>query len=398
MKAATTPAPFGDRRSAQLSSASFRDNTSFIEREDAVLVERVTSALLSRRDDSLELALWMIKRELEIDRICVNQFIDGRFEVLAVAGATMFDPGTKLPFEASTHCKTVAENKVFASANFRNDERFVLPVDELVRSMGFRSGCGIPLVVGEEVLGAISLSARRADEDFSPIVRSLSTVTGMLAMELYKRRREDASPATLLVLHHDPLVLAGLTHIIERELGARVLQGTSVEEVAEVSDLSEIAASVLPTFLGGRRVDEVREELHGFGIRGDIIVVANHDTEMNRAVASHVRARGYITRAEGGAHGVLAQTIEDVLAGRAKPLEVEGVLQPGLTPREREVLLALSSGLQVDEIAREMMIATSTARGYVQQVYRKLGVHSRAQAVDEAERQGLLESLRGGPV
>jgi DNA-binding NarL/FixJ family response regulator len=270
----------------------------------------------------------------------------------------------------------------------------VLPVDELVRSMGFRSGCGIPLVVGEEVLGAIALSARRPEGDFAPVVRSLSTVTGMLAMELFQRRRAERTPATLLALHHDPLVLAGVSHIIEHEVGARVLSGVSVEEALGNSDPQEVAASVLPTFLGGRRVDEVSEELRKCGVRSDIVLLAHHDTEMNRAVASHVRARGYVSRSDAGIPGTLARTIRHVLSGKADVMEATGIVEPGLTARERDVLLALSSGLQVDQIAEELMIATSTARGYVQQVYRKLGVHSRAQAVNEAERQGLLESLR----
>jgi DNA-binding NarL/FixJ family response regulator len=377
------------------SGAGLSEESSLLDQEAAVLVEQVSSALISRHEHSLEQALWIIKRELDIDRICVNRFVEGRFEVLAVAGSTMFDPGTKLPFDASTHCKVAAEGKVFASSDFRRDDRFVLPVDELVRSMGFKSGCGIPLVVGEEVLGALALSARRPDADFAPLVRSLSTVTGMLAMELFQRRRSESTPPTLLALHHDPLVLAGIARIIEREVGARVLQGSSGEEALDGAAPQDVAAAVLPIYIGGKRIDEVREELQGLGVRSEIIVLAHHDTEMNRAVAAHVRARGYVSRAEAGAPGALSSTIMRVLSGKAEVVQADGVVEPSLTARERDVLLALSSGLQVDQIARELMIATSTARGYVQQVYRKLGVHSRAQAVDEAERQGLLESLRG---
>lgn len=364
--------------------------------EDGVLAESITSTLLSRREDALEQALWTIKRKLDIDRVCVNQFMDGRFEVLAVAGSTMFDVGTKLPFDASTHCEIAARRQVFASSDFRADDRFVRPVDELVRSMGFRSGCALPLVVGEEVLGVIALTALRAGTDFAPATHALSTVTGMLAMALFERRRAAAAPATMLVLHHDPLVRAGLVHIIEQEVGATVVQGASIEEAMSSARPEDIDVTVLPTFLAGWRIDEVREELQNVGVRAHIVALAHQDTELNRAAAAHVRARGYMSRADAGAPGALARTIRLVLEGKAQPLESTSVIEPGLTARERDVLLALSSGLQVDQIAWQLTIATSTARGYVQQLYRKLGVHSRAQAVVEAERHGLLESLRGG--
>ncbi|HZV74217.1 MAG TPA: LuxR C-terminal-related transcriptional regulator [Conexibacter sp.] len=364
--------------------------------EDGVLAERVTSTLLSRREDALEQTLWLIKRELGVDRVCVNQFVDGRFEVLAVAGSTMFDVGTRLPFDASTHCEVAAQRKVFASADFRADDRFVRPVDELVRSMGFRSGCALPLVAGDEVLGAISLSALRANTDFTAATHALSTITGMLAMALFERRRAASAPATMLVLHHDPLIRAGLKHIIEREVGAVVVQGATVDEAMSFARPEDIDLSVLPTFLGGQRIDEVREDLQSAGVRAHIVALAHNDTELNRAAASYVRARGYVSRAAAGEPGALARTIRLVLAGKAQPLESASAVEPGLTARERDVLVALSSGLQVDQIAQQLTIATSTARGYVQQVYRKLGVHSRAQAVEEAERHGLLESLRHG--
>lgn len=61
-----------------------------------------------------------------------------------------------------------------------------------------------------------------------------------------------------------------------------------------------------------------------------------------------------------------------------------------LTRRERDLLPLLERGLRFKQIARELSISEPTAKGYARDMFRKLGVSSRAEAVFEARRQGLL--------
>jgi len=61
-----------------------------------------------------------------------------------------------------------------------------------------------------------------------------------------------------------------------------------------------------------------------------------------------------------------------------------------LTRRERELLPLLETGLRFKQIAQELSITEPTAKGYARDMFRKLGVSSRAEAVFEARRQGLL--------
>jgi DNA-binding CsgD family transcriptional regulator len=63
---------------------------------------------------------------------------------------------------------------------------------------------------------------------------------------------------------------------------------------------------------------------------------------------------------------------------------------PHLTRRERELLPLLEAGLRFKQIARELSISEPTAKGYARDMFRKLGVSSRAEAVFEARRQGLI--------
>ncbi|MGH2636114.1 MAG: LuxR C-terminal-related transcriptional regulator [Actinomycetota bacterium] len=59
-----------------------------------------------------------------------------------------------------------------------------------------------------------------------------------------------------------------------------------------------------------------------------------------------------------------------------------------LTPREREVLQLLAAGLDNRGIAEALYLSPDTARTHVRNVLRKLGVHSRAEAVRLAIRTG----------
>jgi DNA-binding NarL/FixJ family response regulator len=62
----------------------------------------------------------------------------------------------------------------------------------------------------------------------------------------------------------------------------------------------------------------------------------------------------------------------------------------GLSPREIEVLRMLAGGLSSAAIAERLVITPKTVASHVQRVMAKLGVHSRAQAVAEAYRLGLV--------
>ncbi len=61
-----------------------------------------------------------------------------------------------------------------------------------------------------------------------------------------------------------------------------------------------------------------------------------------------------------------------------------------LTPREREVLIALANGYTLADIARTMKISQNTVATHVKRIYGKLNIGSRAEAVCAALRMGLL--------
>ena len=74
----------------------------------------------------------------------------------------------------------------------------------------------------------------------------------------------------------------------------------------------------------------------------------------------------------------------------ASYVEPSPELVEGLTEREMEVLRLLRSGMTSTEIAKELVIAVSTVRTHLKNLYGKLDVHSRMEAIQKAEELGLL--------
>ena len=66
-----------------------------------------------------------------------------------------------------------------------------------------------------------------------------------------------------------------------------------------------------------------------------------------------------------------------------------------VTPRELEVLRALTEGLSTPEICERLSIAPNTLRTHVQNIMGKLHVHSKLEAVAFALRHRLVEPPRG---
>jgi DNA-binding NarL/FixJ family response regulator len=66
-----------------------------------------------------------------------------------------------------------------------------------------------------------------------------------------------------------------------------------------------------------------------------------------------------------------------------------------LTSREREVLTLLARGLTQAEIAEKLFISPKTVGTHVQRILAKLGMHTRAEAVAFAYREGLISDVSG---
>jgi NarL family two-component system response regulator LiaR len=102
--------------------------------------------------------------------------------------------------------------------------------------------------------------------------------------------------------------------------------------------------------------------------------------------ASMPQLAAAIRQAAEGRATLSAEATEALMSATAGPTGPE----EELTPRELEVLAALGEGLTNFEIARKLTISESTARFHISNIFMKLGVSNRTEAVRLALRLKLI--------
>jgi DNA-binding NarL/FixJ family response regulator len=85
--------------------------------------------------------------------------------------------------------------------------------------------------------------------------------------------------------------------------------------------------------------------------------------------------------------GAVANRVLEMLTGATTPKE----FYDGLTAREVEILKMLATGMANKQIAYRLKISEKTVRNHVSNMYEKLDIYDRAQAVLYAVRKGLVE-------
>ena len=85
----------------------------------------------------------------------------------------------------------------------------------------------------------------------------------------------------------------------------------------------------------------------------------------------------------------------DVRRPPSEPIRV--IPEPRLTPRQREILNLIASGLSTSEVARELTLSPETVRNHLRNAFRELHAHTRVEAIAAAQRLGLLAAPALGP-
>ena len=197
-----------------------------------------------------------------------------------------------------------------------------------------------------------------------------------------------STAARILVADHDRVFRERMSRVLER-VGYTVQQSENGEEALAAAKDERPALVVTEVLLPGVSGYELCHEIkENFGEAIPIIFVSGTRTEPGDRVAGLlVGADDYLVKPF-DPEELLARVrrlLPAALAGGPKTHE--------LTRRELEVLSLLVEGLGQDEIAEKLFISPKTVGKHIEHILRKLGVHSRAQAVALAVRD---EPLRSG--
>jgi LuxR family maltose regulon positive regulatory protein len=103
--------------------------------------------------------------------------------------------------------------------------------------------------------------------------------------------------------------------------------------------------------------------------------------------ASRGVAPDYVVKLLGAAPGGLGEPVSS--EREVKPSPSQPLIEP-LSDREVEVLRLMAGGLSNPEIAAELYVAVSTIQTHCKNIYGKLGVHRRWDAVRRAQELGLI--------
>lgn len=136
-----------------------------------------------------------------------------------------------------------------------------------------------------------------------------------------------------------------------------------------------------------------------------ILVIADQSDERTLLRFLRVGVRGYVARPReprrlvedviAVAHGDLVVDPDVAVraaafAARLLDLEQSPASLLGLSDREVEVLVKLDSGETARQIGAELYVSHETVRSHLKRIYRKLGVHDRAGALQRAHEERIL--------
>jgi len=211
-------------------------------------------------------------------------------------------------------------------------------------------------------------------------------------------------PVRVLVVDDQTLFRSGLTSLLGDDervevVGQAVDGGDAVKQVAKLKPdvvLMDIKMPNVDGIEATRQITELNPE-------SKVLILTTFETDSQVIQALKAGASGYVLKDSSAAAIVssivavtagervmasaVANRVLDMLTGTATPKE----FYDGLTNREIEILKLLASGMANKQIAFRLKISEKTVRNHVSNMYEKLGIYDRSQAVLYAVKKGLVE-------
>ena len=191
-------------------------------------------------------------------------------------------------------------------------------------------------------------------------------------------------PIDIMLADGNPLVLSALSEIIERDRRFSLV-ATSATAEGFLGTVMRVPVKVgiidwnLPALGGAKLIEVLREQANA----PRIVVYAEDKPDLPR-LAMTAGAAAYAPRSSNAE--TLLETCVDVAAGKmvfpfldVRELQSDPIHQ--LSRKERAMLEALSTGLTNRELSKELGVTVNTVKFHLSNLYEKLGVKNRAQAI-----------------
>ena len=218
-----------------------------------------------------------------------------------------------------------------------------------------------------------------------------------------------SSSTSVMIVEDDPVTRQRLSRAIKGHSRLRLTAavGTCAEARAALRDRMPQVLLVDIGLPDGDGIELIREANAVGSI--DVMVITVFGDEKHVLSALKAGATGYVLKdsslqdigeavielARGGSP--ISPPIARYLLKRFRGTErSDTAAPPVLTARELEVLNLIAKGFSYREIADLLAISPQTMPGHIKNMYRKLAVHSRSEAVFEAVQTGLVD-LGGHP-
>jgi DNA-binding NarL/FixJ family response regulator len=199
----------------------------------------------------------------------------------------------------------------------------------------------------------------------------------------------------VLIADDHSTFLAGLTSIIDMEDDMFVIaSATDGRKAAELWRQHRPSVTLLdlrmPALDGVDVIDEIRRE----DPSARIVILTTYDSDNDICRAIKAGAKGYLLK--DARREELLDCIRKVNRGETCVPQalvqklVDGINSQPLTDRESEVLQLLADGKSNKEIGTKLYISEFTVKGHLRNIFSKLKVLSRTEAITAATRRGLV--------
>ena len=205
----------------------------------------------------------------------------------------------------------------------------------------------------------------------------------------------------VLVVENHQVVADGLTELLNAHSDMVV-----VGSAASVAEASVLAGELMPDVvltdfhLSDGTGPDALAAMRPLNPEARFIFLSREDGDAVRLAALEVGASAFIHKSRGVED--IVEAIRLVAAGGTlfTPDMVASLLKKGreihaqresLTPREKEVLRLMGTGVSSREIASRLGISYTTVRAHLRSIDEKLDVHSKVEAVLKARELGILE-------